>query len=122
MVYGRPVSTHQRQLLRRRARTMRHAPTATEYLLWQALKGAQLGVTFRRQVVLCGYIADFYASSAKLVVEVDGACHEQQRGSDRRRDRVLRRAGYRVLRVSDAEVVRSLAVVVSRIRHSLGAG
>ena len=122
MVYVRTVSTHQRQLLRRRARTMRHAPTATEYLLWQVLKGAQLGVTFRRQVVLCGYIADFYACSAKLIVEVDGACHAQQGGSDGRRDRALQRAGYRVLRVSDAEVVHSLSAAVRRIREWLAAG
>jgi len=72
LTQARSVSAHQRRVLRQRARRMRHEPTQTEWLLWQALRRGQLGVTFRRQVVLRGYIADFYASEAQLIVEVDG--------------------------------------------------
>jgi very-short-patch-repair endonuclease len=41
---------------------------------------------------------DFYASAAKLVVEVDGAWHGERTAADRRRDRVLGAFGYRVER------------------------
>jgi very-short-patch-repair endonuclease len=47
---------------------MRSAPTASEARLWESLRGRQLGVTFRRQVRLGEYIADFVAYSVRLVV------------------------------------------------------
>ena len=115
----RTVTKHQRKLLRQRARAMRHEPTHTEWLLWSALRCASLGVTFRRQVVLQGYIADFYASSVKLLVEVDGASHEKRALKDARRDRVLNAAGYRVLRFSDEQVRLTLPSVLATIRLAI---
>jgi len=84
---------------------MRHAPTASEAALWCLLSGRKLGVAFRRQVPLDGrYVADFFAPSARLVVEVDSASHVGRATSDARRDRILARLGYRVLRL-DASLV-----------------
>jgi len=54
-----------------RARQMRSALTPSEAKLWAAIRGGRLGVSFRRQVPLGNYIADFAAPAAKLVVEVD---------------------------------------------------
>jgi very-short-patch-repair endonuclease len=54
---------------------MRHSPTDGETALWRLLQRRQLAVSFKRQVPLLGYIVDFYASEAKLVVEVDGGYH-----------------------------------------------
>ena len=48
-------------LLHERARVMRAAPTLSEARLWAHLSGSQLGVAFRRQVVLGEYIVDFVA-------------------------------------------------------------
>ncbi len=98
---------------------MRQEPTPTEWLLWQALRAGQLGVTFRRQVVLRGYIADFYASAVGLIVEVDGGWHAGRR-ADAQRDRRLTAAGYRVLRIPAADVETALGAVVQRIRQELG--
>jgi very-short-patch-repair endonuclease len=50
------------------------------------------------QVVIGRFIADFAAPTARLVVEVDGEYPSRRRTADARRDRVLRRLGYRVLR------------------------
>jgi len=77
---------------------MRHEATQTEWRLWQALRCRQLGVSFRRQVVLQGYVADFYASAVRLIVEVDGTWHAKRGQQDARRERELVAAGYRVLR------------------------
>ncbi|MEQ9325328.1 MAG: DUF559 domain-containing protein, partial [Polyangiaceae bacterium] len=41
------------------ATQLRHAPTFGEAALWEELRSAKLGVTFRRQVPLRGYIVDF---------------------------------------------------------------
>jgi hypothetical protein len=58
------MSKHRSQLLASRAHAMRVAPTASEQLLFEALRAAFPGVAFRRQLPLCGrFIADLYAPS-----------------------------------------------------------
>jgi len=94
---------------------MRQTPTDAEARLWRALCSSQLGVAFRRQVALLGFIADFYAPSGRLIVEVDGGYHAGRMSADKRRDRKLARAGYRTLRVSAQLVARDLPVVVAAI-------
>src|SRR5690606_34284649 len=80
-------------LLKRRARFMRHHPTASEYRLWLVLSGSKLGVPFRRQVVIGDFIADFCCKKLKLIVEVDGGYHEHRVRLDAARVRKLQRAG-----------------------------
>jgi very-short-patch-repair endonuclease len=65
-------------------------------------------VQFRRQVVVHGFIVDFFAPAARLVVEVDGAHHTRQRGADKRRDQALAAAGLSTLRLPAELVLRSL--------------
>ena len=104
-----------------RARSMLHAPTASEEALWQALRGGALGVAFKRQVVLGDrFIADFFAPSVGLVVEVDGSAHRESRSADRSRERKLLRLGYRVVRVDAALVLRNAEQALEVIRAALG--
>jgi very-short-patch-repair endonuclease len=94
--------------------------TPSEARLWSALKGRQLGVQFRREVPLAGrYIVDFCSPSVRLVVEVDGRCHESRSGADACRDAELRGLGYRVLRVEAELVMRDLAGAVALVRAAL---
>ena len=101
------------------AHRMRHAPTDSEAKLWRALRASQLGVAFRRQVPVVGFIVDFLAPSAQLVVEVDGGYHCARRAADARRDAKLRRGGYRVLRLEGELVMRDLEAVLRWIRAAL---
>lgn len=96
-------------------------PTASEALLFSALRGKRLGVSFRRQQVVLGfYIVDFLARSAKLVVEVDGdAYHETRTSADAARERKLVRAGYTVVRVPASLVGRNLPRAVEIVRVGL---
>ena len=105
--------------LRERARVMRHSPTESEAALWRLLKGRQLGVSFKRQVPLLGYIVDFYASSARLVVEVDGGYHAEQAALDAKRQRRLELAGYRVVRIASDLVLTHPDSVVAQIQRAL---
>ena len=99
---------------------MLHAPTPSEEALWQALRGGVLGVAFKRQVVLGGrYIADFFAPSVGLVVEVDGGMHRGRRAADRRRDEWLGRRGYRVVRVEAGLVLGDFAAALETVRRVL---
>jgi very-short-patch-repair endonuclease len=99
---------------------MRAAPTSTEALLWAQLRGSKLGVGFRRQVVIGPYIVDFCAPSARLVVEVDGGHHAARARQDARRDRWLERQGWRVVRVSSADLLTDPASVTAAIVRQLG--
>ena len=100
----RPMSTPSRSLLAGRAAGMRVAPTTTEALLWNELRGSRLGVAFRRQVVIGRRIADFCAPSVKLVVEVDGGYHAGRPVRGRRRGRVTRSWRWFLARVASGEL------------------
>jgi very-short-patch-repair endonuclease len=104
--------------LKQRARWLRHRPTSSESLLWLHLRGKQLGVQFRRQVVIGNHIVDFFASSIALVVEIDGGYHAERVALDAKRDARLRRRGFRVLRLSHELVVRQPLAAVELIRQA----
>jgi very-short-patch-repair endonuclease len=109
-------------VLETRARQMRHRPTESEARLFEALRAGKLGVRFQRQVPVAGrFIADLVAPEVRLIVEVDGGCHERRRHADMRRDRVLVRAGYRVLRLEAGLVMRDLVAAVAQVRAAVEA-
>ena len=107
-------------LLEERAHAMRHQPTESEAKLWEALRGGQLGVRFKRQVPIGEFIVDFLAPAVKLVVEVDGGSHCGREAADARRDLKLAQLGYRVVRVKVEAVLSRLPSGVDAIRATLG--
>jgi len=117
------LTSKRQALLAERAHGMRHAPTESEAALWRLLSGGKLGVSFRRQVPLGGrYIGDFVARSARLVVEVDGSSHGGRVAADARRDRVLARLGYRVLRLPAKLVLTRPHEAEALVRAALSGG
>jgi crossover junction endodeoxyribonuclease RuvC len=99
---------------------MRASSTSTEQLLWARIRGRRLGAVFRRQVPLVGrFSADFLAPAERLVIEVDGGNHAEQARADARRDAVLARAGYRVLRLDAALVTPDIEAAVLIVRAAL---
>ena len=67
--------------------------TPAEKILWEELRANKLGVHFRRQQVIQGFIVDFYCHQAGLVIEVDGDIHDLQKEEDERREKVLSALG-----------------------------
>jgi very-short-patch-repair endonuclease len=110
---------HKQQQLSAHAHRMRLAPSEPERVLWQALRCCQLGTRFRQQVVLLGYIVDFFAPAERLVVEVDGAHHARKRGADKRRDAALAEAGLAVVRLPAQVVLANLPVAVQLVVQAL---
>src|SRR4051794_36758463 len=106
----RPQENARRQGLKReRAREMRSQMTEAERKLWARLRGKQMaGLRFRRQETIGAYIVDFYCSAAQLVVELDGSQHGKDEAVvyDAARTRWLAAAGYRVLRISNYDLLR----------------
>jgi len=68
IIPGQRVTKEKQQ----RARELRCEMTPAEKLLWQEVRAKKLGVRFRRQQVIAGFIVDFYCHKSALVVEVDG--------------------------------------------------
>ena len=73
---------------------------------------------------VCGWEADFQWPEGCVIVETDGGRYHStalRRLRDEERDRVHRRAGYRVLRISDTEFNASPADAIARVREALNA-
>ena len=100
-----------------RARELRHDMTPAETVLWQELRANTLGVHFRRQQIIAGFMVDFYCQKAALVVEVDGDIHDLQQEEDARREKALNDIGLRIVRFRNKEVMGNLSVVVSKIKQ-----
>ena len=100
------------------ARELRRAATSTERYAWSLLrKRGILGLKFRRQHVLHGFIVDFFCAAERLVLELEGVPHagSERRAYDAARAATLEAAGYRVIRVANRDVTRDqLAALLSR--------
>ena len=104
---GWGLSAEYLALLQKRAAEMRRNPTEPERRVWRILSGSRLGdYKFRRQAVIESFIADFLCAQKALIVEVDGDTHDESK--DRLRDDVLAERGYRVLRVTNHDVMTNL--------------
>ncbi|HLD35101.1 MAG TPA: endonuclease domain-containing protein [Planctomycetota bacterium] len=117
---GRVRGTQQYMGLSNLAKNLRKQSTNTERLLWRHLKAKQLqDFKFRRQQPIGNYIVDFVCFERKVVVELDGGQHADTKHTekDKRRDILLRKQGYKVLRFWDNEVWSNLRGVIDVIRE-----
>ncbi len=100
---------------------LRKASTPAETKLWSRIRNDQLGVTIRRQHAIGIYIPDFCSPEAKLIVELDGSHHVEQKEYDEQRMAYLKSQGYKVIRfwnhqvMNDMEgVIRAIIVMIER--------
>jgi very-short-patch-repair endonuclease len=99
-------------------KTLRVRMTVAEMKLWYFLKSKGLGgCRFRRQYGIGSYVVDFYCPEAKLVIEVDGGCHENAEAAlnDADRQKNIEALGLQVVRFTNEEVLRSTQAVLERI-------
>ena len=101
------------------AKKLRVNSTDTEKYLWKYLRGKQLeGIKFRRQHTIDKYIVDFINLESKIIIEVDGGQHLENK-KDKLRDRWLEEQGYEVLRFWDNEVFNNIEGTLGVIREKL---
>ena len=100
---------------------MRTDATAAERKLWYELLSS-LPQRFTRQKPLGRFVADFYCSRERLVIEVDGDSHytDVARLYDEARTEWLRAQGIRVLRFTNAEVMQDFEAVGAKVLEALG--
>ncbi|HEX5326877.1 MAG TPA: DUF559 domain-containing protein [Acetobacteraceae bacterium] len=101
------------------ARTLRRDSTDVERRLWRALRECDMPWRFRRQHPIGRRIADFACPARRLVIELDGGQHDQQREADAVRSAEIAQHGYRMIRFWNSEVAENLDGVLQRVCQEL---
>ena len=94
--------------------------TKEERRLWYGFLKT-LSVTVNRQKVFADFIADFYIASSKIIIELDGSQHYEEKGitADKKRDEYFSDLGITVLRYSNYDVMRNFSGVCEDILSHL---
>ena len=102
------------------AKKLRRNMTKEERHLWYDFLKA-LPVMVHRQKVIGPYIVDFYIASAKVVIELDGSQHYEEKGlaGDAQRDAYLQELGIRVVRIPNNAVNQNFSGVCTYILEML---
>jgi very-short-patch-repair endonuclease len=104
----------------RHASELRHNQTEAEARLWSYLCAHRMNdVHFRRQYAIGNFIVDFCAPRKKLIIELDGSQHLDQKEYDSERTAFLEARGFRVLRFWNHEVMNDLSGVMKAIGIAL---
>ncbi|MDQ6610543.1 MAG: DUF559 domain-containing protein, partial [Bacteroidota bacterium] len=100
------------------ARKNRKNSTKAELKLWEQIRNQKLGVKFRRQHPVDGFITDFACLEKGLIVEVDGDYHnnEEQHEYDQQRTTILEQKGFTVIRCTNEEVLENVYTVRDKIK------
>ena len=100
------------------AKALRKNSTDAESLLWQRLRRWQAeGTKFRRQQPIDGFIVDFVSFEKRIIIELDGGQHAENRRKDIERDRHLEGCGFSVLRFWNNDVLNNTDGVLEVIRR-----
>ena len=99
---------------------LRRYPTSHELILWNYLRARRmLGLKFRRQYPIGGYILDFVCLKKKIIIELDGKIHDTQKLYDDRRDFWLSCRGFQVMRIKNEELEVNRELTLMKLRNFL---
>ncbi len=101
-----------------KARQLRREAPKPERRLLRGLREAFPSLKWRHQSPLLPFYADLLCFSEKLVIEVDGDTHVEAEAYDANRTRHIESQGYRIIRVSNNDVMGNLEGVIERISLS----
>jgi very-short-patch-repair endonuclease len=104
----------------KRAADLRKNLTESEIALWEKIGRNQVnGLRFKQQHPISKFIVDFYCHKALLVIEVDGAVHNNADVAehDEGRQHELEKLGLTVLRFTNDEVLNDIDNVIEKIKR-----
>ncbi len=112
---------HNRKDLKQFRRNLRNNSTSAEAVLWNHLKGSNLGKKFRRQHSVGNFILDFYCATERIAIELDGAHHFTDEGIkyDEDRTKYLNSLNIKVIRFENVKVFEDLVGVLNKIKACL---
>ncbi len=110
---------YNKKSLKPHRKELRNNSTYEEIILWQYLKGGKLGFKFRRQQSIGPYIVDFCCVLERIIIELDGEYHIDNKAYDEVRTEFLEQAGFIVLRFWNNEVRENINRVILIISNKL---
>lgn len=100
------------------ARKLRRKQTEEEHDLWYYLRNKRLnGLKFKRQQQIGSYIVDFVCIEKRIIIELDGSQHLENKEKDKKRDAELNQIGYKVIRFDNNEFNANKESVVEYIAN-----
>ncbi len=106
--------------MRLKVKALRSNQTEAEERLWYHLRAHRfMDLKFKRQKPIGRYIVDFVCLEQRLIVEIDGGQHAEQKSYDDLRTEWLNQQGFKVLRFWNNEVMHQLENVLEKIRCTL---
>jgi very-short-patch-repair endonuclease len=105
-----------------KAKKLRKNQTPQEVIVWSRLRNRGFkNLKFRRQYPIGKYIVDFICLEKKIIIELDGWQHkeEKQERYDKERSKFLEKLGFRILRFWNNDVNNNLGGVFLKIEESL---
>jgi very-short-patch-repair endonuclease len=67
--------------------------------------------------IIGNYIVDFYCAEKSVVIEVDGATHENKQTYDEKRDQFLKSLGLTVIRLLAKDVLQNKSEVIEYLKN-----
>ncbi len=112
------MGIYNEKILESRRRDLRVKQTEAEKILWQKLRNRQIdGFKFFRQYSIGKYIADFYCSELRLVIELDGSHHYEENvfEYDKIREEFMKSLDIKTIRFNNLDVFKNLYEVMERV-------
>jgi very-short-patch-repair endonuclease len=110
---------HNTKYLRLIRKSLRTNMTEQEVILWSILKNNKWGYKFRRQHSIGNFIADFFCPGKRLIIELDGSQHLDNKEYDEERTNYFNNLGIRVIRFWNNEVKNNLNGVMIKVEDEL---
>ena len=102
------------------AQNLRQNSTDAEMAFWRAVRDRRLlGLKFKRQCPIDGYVVDFICAERGLIVEIDGGQHNENK-KDVERDAHFSAKGLKTVRFWNNDVLSNLDGVLTNLTEILG--
>lgn len=105
---------------KKRAKQLRSNPKEQEKELWYHLRASRFqNRKFYRQFIIEPYIVDFVQRDLKLIIELDGGQHCEEKQKDEKRTKALEQQGFEVIRFWNNEMEENLNGVLDTLSLAL---
>lgn len=110
---------HNLKHLKNARKSLRKNITHEEEILWYELMNNKLIYKFRRQHSIGNFIADFFCPDKKLIIELDGSQHLDNKEYDEERTNYFKSLDIKVIRFWNNEVNQNIDGVLIKIEEEL---
>jgi very-short-patch-repair endonuclease len=99
------------------AKELRKDQTKAEEIVWKEIRNRKfLGLRFKRQFIIEGFIVDFYCDEFALAIEIDGRIHEKQKEYDAWRQKIIESNSVSFIRIKNEEVFQDIGILFDKIK------